>query len=240
MYDIHSHLLVGIDDGPATIEDAILLAEAAVLEGVTHSIITPHQHNGMWQNDKATVLKKFDELQNALEDVNSSLKIRPSQEIQIQSYFMDEFNRGEYLPLDGSGKYYLIEFPWRGFPDYSEDYLQQLIDKGITPVIAHPERQRAFSENLPRLEKLIEMGCVAQLTATSLVEPRHQRALEASHTMIERGLIHVVASDAHHIIERPHNLVKAYDEIDRLYGVHQLDKFIANAQAIYEGNPVQV
>lgn len=240
MYDIHSHLLVGIDDGPATIEDALLLAEAAVLEGVTHSIITPHQHNGMWQNDKATVLKKFDELQKALQDVNSLLKIRPSQEIQIQSYFMDEFNRGEYLSLDESGKYYLIEFPWHGYPDYSEPYLQNLIDQGITPVIAHPERQRAFSENLPRLEKLIEMGCIAQLTATSLVEPRHQRALEASHKMIERDLIHVIASDAHHIIERPHNLIKAYDEIDRRYGVDKLDQYRTNAQAIYEGNKIKI
>ncbi|MBG9982726.1 hypothetical protein HZY86_06335 [Aerococcaceae bacterium DSM 111020] len=238
MYDIHAHFLVGIDDGPATIEDAIELADAAVQEGITHVIVTPHHHNGMWQNHKEQVMEKFDQFSQALSDVGNPLVLRPSQEIQIQSYFFDEFNDGQYLSLDDSGKYYLIEFPWRSYPDYSEPYLQQLVDQGITPIIAHPERQRAFSEHPERLERLIDMGCIAQVTATSLVEPTHQRALDASYQMIRDGLIDVIASDAHHVIERPHNLNLAYDKIEQTFGEDTVKRFKLNAKAIFEGTKI--
>lgn len=239
MYDIHSHLLFGIDDGPATIEDTLNLVEAAINEGITHAVLTPHHHNGMFKNEKERVLKKYEHLQSVLTSIDSPLKIRPSQEVQLQSFFLDEFYEDKYLSLDENGKYYLIEFPWNDYPSFTQEYLQELINQNITPIIAHPERQRAFSENMHRLEKLVEIGCIAQLTSTSLVEPRHQRALDASYKMIEAGLIHVIASDAHHIVNRPHNLKAAYQRVQELYGDKQEALFKENAQAIFEGRPIK-
>ncbi|MGX7106564.1 tyrosine-protein phosphatase [Hutsoniella sourekii] len=235
MYDIHSHLLPGIDDGPSDWTESLELAQAAVDEGIDHIILTPHHRNGMWNNERDQVLTLGDEFKNRLAQAGLEIDVLISQEVQINPNYLKEFQAGSYLPLDSRGNYYLVEFPWGETPDYAESYLKQMVDEGVTPIIAHPERQRAFRHNLPLLHRLIDLGCLAQLTASSLVGSYGDEIRIASHNMLKQGLVHLLASDSHNTYQRPFNLQAGYQILAESYGEAQVQRFLDNAAKVYHG-----
>lgn len=240
MIDLHTHLIPNVDDGADSIEETIRLAKAAVNEGIEHVVLTPH-HNRYWvENEKNKVLKLTKKVEKVIENAEIPLTVSASQEIRMNEEFSDELFAGNYLPLDKKGKYYLVEFSWREFPSFAKTYLQRMIDAGIVPVIAHPERQRPFLDDPQILRDLIEMGCISQITATSIVGGYTEEIREASHKMMKENLIHVIASDAHNVISRPFNIVNALEIIEEEYGSAYKEYLVANAENIFlskEVNP---
>ena len=125
------------------------------------------------------------------------------------------------------------------FPTFARPYLQAMLNAGITPVIAHPERQRPFVEEPGLLKELIDMGCISQITATSLVGGYSEEIRRISHDMLEANLIHVIASDAHNIVERPFNFSSALDVLANEYGTDFKNNLVDNAGKIYQGQPIE-
>lgn len=238
LIDIHTHLIPNVDDGADSIDETLRLARAAVKEGIEHIVLTPH-HNRYWvTNEKAKVEKHFEEVEQAIQTANIPLTVSPSQEIRMNEEFSEELFAGNYLSLDGEGKYYLVEFSWNEFPSFARQYLQEMLDAGITPVIAHPERQRPFLEDPSLLRSLIEMGCISQVTATSIVGGYTEEIRQAAHEMMQENLIHVIASDAHDTVHRPFNLVNALEVLDSEYGTEYKNYLIDNARKIFKGEPL--
>lgn len=239
MIDIHTHLIPNVDDGADSMEETLRLAHAAVEEGVNHVILTPH-HNRYWvTNEKDKVLKLTEKVERAIQKADIPLTVSPSQEIRMNEEFLEELFAGNYLSLDGHGKYYLVEFSWSDFPSYARSYLQEMLDANIIPVIAHPERQRPFLDDPNLLRELIEMGCISQVTASSIVGDYTEEIRKAAHDMMAANLIHVIASDAHDTIERPFNLVKALEIIEKDYGVNYKNYLMNNAEKIYTGQDIK-
>lgn len=239
MIDIHTHLIPNVDDGADSIEETIRLARAAVAEGINHTILTPH-HNRYWvTNEKDKVLELTKKVGKAIQDAEIPLTVSPSQEIRMNEEFSEELFANNYLPLDSKGKYYLVEFSWNEFPTFAHAYLQEMIDADIIPVIAHPERQRPFLEDPDLLKGLIDMGCISQVTATSIVGGYTEEIRQAAHYMMEENLIHVIASDAHDTVERPFNLVNALTILENDYGTDYKDYLINNATKIFKGEDIE-
>lgn len=239
MIDIHTHLIPNVDDGADSIKETLRLAQAAVEEGITHTILTPH-HNRYWvTNEKDKVLKRTKEVEQVIQEANIPLTVSPSQEIRMNEEFSEELFAGNYLSLDRGGQYYLVEFSWRDFPSFARSYLQEMLDAGIIPVIAHPERQRPFLDNPNLLKELIEMGCISQVTASSIVGDYSEEIRQAAHYMMEENLIHVIASDAHNTVERPFNIKKALKILDEVYGTAYKDYLVNNAEKIFKGQEVK-
>lgn len=240
MFDIHTHLIPNVDDGAQSMEETIQLARAAIEEGIEHLVLTPH-HNQYWvKNEKDKVLRLTEEIRQVLKEENIPLSVAPGQEIRMNEEFMDDLTAGNYLSLDGAGKYYLVEFSWRSMPVFAKSYLQQMLDLEIIPVIAHPERQRPFLDHPELLVELIDMGCIAQVTATSVIGGYTQEIKEAAFQMIEQKLVHVIASDTHNLHERPYNLVKAAKVLENNFGLEHKDVLFNNAKNIVEGKPIEV
>lgn len=239
MIDLHTHFIPNVDDGSDSIEESVRMARLAVKEGVSHAVLTPH-HNRHWvTNPKDKVLKLIGELEDAVEAAGIPLTFSPSQEIRMNEEFLDELFAGNYLPLDETGKYYLVEFSWGDFPIFAKEYLEKMIAADIVPVIAHPERQRAFLDEPELLPSLIKMGCIAQVTATSVIGGYNEEIEEAAHLMIQKDLIHTIASDAHNTTERPFNLQAAIKRIEKDYGVEYKDNLVDNARRIFEGKEIE-
>jgi protein-tyrosine phosphatase len=239
LIDIHTHLIPNVDDGADSIEETLRLAQAAVDEGINHTILTPH-HNRYWvTNEKDKVIKLTKKVEEAIQTADIPLTVSPSQEIRMNEEFSEELFAGNYLSLDGAGKYYLVEFSWNEFPSFAPVFLQEMIDADITPVIAHPERQRPFLEDPELLKGLIEMGCISQVTATSIAGGYTEEIRLAADSMMKENLIHVIASDAHDTVERPFNLTNALDILESNYGVAYKDYLIDNAEKIFKGQAVQ-
>ncbi len=238
MIDIHTHLIPNVDDGADSIEETLRLAQAAVDEGINHTVLTPH-HNRYWvTNEKDKVIKLTKQVEKAIQAADIPLTVSPGQEIRMNEEFSEELFAGNYLSLDGEGKYYLVEFSWNEFPSFAPTFLQEMIDADITPVIAHPERQRPFLENPELLRDLIEMGCISQVTATSIAGGYTEEIRVAADDMMKENLIHVIASDAHDTVVRPFNLTNALDILESNYGTAYKDYLINNAEKIFKGQAV--
>lgn len=239
MIDIHTHLIPNVDDGADSEEETIRLAKAAIEEGIHHTILTPHHNLNWFKNEKDKVIKLTKKVEEILEEANVPLNVSPSQEIRMNEEFIDELLAGNYLPLDKEGKYYLVEFSWGDFPSFGKDYLQQMLDNDIIPIIAHPERQKAFLEDANLLKELIDMGCLSQVTATSIVGGYSERVRQAAHDMMQANLIHVIASDAHNVTERPFNFTSALKVLEEEYSSDYKEYLVSNAEKIINSQPIE-
>lgn len=239
MIDIHNHLLVGADDGPATEENALNLLRQAQENGITDIIVTPHHYSGDFVNPKSKILTNMAYLENIINENNINIRVYPGQEIRINGDLVEELESGVNLSLNHSS-YVLVEFPFTEVPNYAEKLFFDLQMKGYTPVIAHPERCRPLKDNPEKLYDFIEKGALAQITATSVAGKLGEGLQEASLKMIENHLIHIVGSDAHHAENRPFMLKEAYEVIEEELGTSYVDYLKFNAEAILHNKEVKV
>jgi protein-tyrosine phosphatase len=220
MIDIHCHMLPGIDDGAQTLQDSIALAKAAVDNGITHAVCTPHIHFGRYDNTRETISQASTTLRNALIDHNINLAISAAAEVRFDVEILSAIDRNE-IPFLGEwygDKILLLEFPHGDFPIGAAKLTRWLLDNEIRPMIAHPERNKGLLERPEKLSPLLEQGCLLQLTAASVIGDFGPKAEKMALSLIAEGLATVVATDAHHIKKRPPLLRQAYDIVSKYEG----------------------
>ncbi|AMQ21849.1 tyrosine-protein phosphatase [Geobacillus sp. JS12] len=237
MIDIHSHILPGVDDGAAAMENAIAMAQAAAKEGITTIIATPHHQNGTYENPRPAVLSLAAELNDELKRRGIDLTVLPGQEVRIHGDLLDGLARGEVMTLADTS-YMLIEFPPDHVPKYAEHLLFDAQVKGFIPIIAHPERNAEIIETLERLYQLVKRGALAQLTASSITGHFGKKIKTFSFQLIEANLAHFIASDAHNTKTRPFRLREAYEVIRKEYGTDMVYYFQENAELLVRGQAV--
>jgi protein-tyrosine phosphatase len=207
--DLHFHCLPGIDDGPVTWQEAVALCREAASQGTTTLVATPHVLRDDWINDDPAVRDDM------LFELNTLLEGLPvvlaGCEYLFSSNVLQLLERGQWSPLTRlhESRYLLIEFRTAAVPADAESIFHELSLLDVTPVVAHPERHSIFAADPSRLERLVALGAVAQLTAGSLLGDFGSSALAACHRLFGLGLVHLVASDAHSLERRPPRLAQA-------------------------------
>ena len=239
MIDLHCHLLPGIDDGARTLEDSLAMAELAIAEGITHILVTPHHKNGSYENVKTVIEKKTAELQAEFDKRDIALTLFPGQEVRLNGELLTDVYNDEILFADLDNQYLLIEFPTLSIPHYAESLCFQLHQKGITPVIVHPERNQAVIADPNTLLPFIERGALAQLTASSYVGIFGKEIAELSSRLIEANLVHIIASDAHNTRGRSFHMREAFVKLEAEFGGERVLDFQQNAKAIINGDMIQ-
>lgn len=202
MVDLHCHLLPLVDDGPASVEQALLLAEQASNEGVTRIIATPHLFHPQFETTDVDVRLTVAELNVLLKQRNIPITVYPGHEVRLTGELIEEVKTGAVLPLADS-RYLLVEFPSTGIPSYARQVFAELISDGYIPVIAHPEKNKAIIQNPTLLFDLISNGAISQVTCASLIGKYGKDVQRFAVALLENGLAHLVASDAHHLEKRP-------------------------------------
>lgn len=196
MIDLHSHILAGLDDGARDLEESLAIARASIAGGVEAIVATPHVRDdypttpdGM----EAAVAK----LRARLEDEGLSIRILTGGEIAfdwLERLSMEDLGR---FGLGGNPGYALIETPYDDLPFNLEERFIRLRSAGVTPVIAHPERNEEIQRDPERLAGLVEDGALVQVTVGSLTGRFGKRVRRTTKAFVEAGLVHVVASDEH-------------------------------------------
>lgn len=208
MIDVHCHLLPGVDDGPATMEDALALARLSVANGVRAAICTPHVYPGRWNNGKANLWPVFNAFRAELAAHEIALDLRLGGEVRVTDRLLDQLDSGD-LPLMGEIKDYrivLLEMPDAVVPVGLPILVRQLMYQRIRPMIAHPERNKGVMTRPEYAKELSRMGCLLQITAGSLVGQFGRRIEKLSHDLVEQDLVYLVASDCHNVAARVPNL----------------------------------
>lgn len=215
MIDLHCHILAGIDDGAESMDASLAMAREAVDQGITHILCTPHHNNGRYENPKATVISTVALLQAELDQRNLPLTLLEGQEVRITGELLEEIKKDRILFTDLADTYLLIEFPTMDVPAYTEDLFFELRALGKVPVIVHPERNAKFREDPNRLIPYLEMGCLAQLTAPSIVGSFGKSIQKTAKTMVKHNLVQMVASDAHGVNKRTFYMKEAYEAVGK-------------------------
>jgi protein-tyrosine phosphatase len=196
MIDLHSHILRGIDDGATSIADSLEIARAAVADGITAIAGTPHVRDD-WPTEVGVMEDRVAELRAELEQERIPLDVLPGGEIALEwipRLSEDDLRR---FGLGGNPRYVLIETPYYGWPLALPDSLFSLREAGFTPVLAHPERNTEVQAHPGGLGRLVEAGVLVQVTAASIDGRIGKRAQSCARQLIDSGLAHMLASDAH-------------------------------------------
>ncbi|MFD1772542.1 tyrosine-protein phosphatase [Paenibacillus rhizophilus] len=237
MIDIHSHILPFADDGASDWEDALAMARDAHKDGIHTVVATPHHANGQYLNPADGVLDGVERMNEKLRLEGIPLNVLPGQEIRVYGNLLDDLESGILLPL-ASSRYILLEMPSSRVPSRMEELCHELVIQGYVPVIAHPERNAEIAAHPERLQRLVEIGALGQLTAQSLTGVFGGKLQKLSLELCRRNTIHAVASDAHDGGTRSFSLSQAYQVIDKLLGGETSDYFRKNAQNIVGNSPI--
>jgi protein-tyrosine phosphatase len=235
--DIHTHILPGLDDGAEGYDDALNMARAAVSEGITTIIATPHHANGSYTNLAADVRGHVQSLNERFRAENVPVAITTGQEIRVHDDLLEAWQRQELLTLADS-RYILLELPSSRIPRVTRELIHELLIMNVHPIIAHPERNAEIVQHPERLAELVEAGAYAQVTTHSLLGGFGKRIEQSSWKLLRMGVIHTVSSDAHHIVRRGFRLREAYDAIERTLGEQWVERLQSNARQVVENGQI--
>jgi len=227
MVDLHCHILPGLDDGPATIEESIAMAESAIADGITHVVATPHS-SSRYFFDFLRVRRLRDELQARIGD---RLKIATGCDFHLNLENLESFRKDPRHYCINQRDFLLVEFNEFSIPPAMDQMLHEIQLAGVRPVITHPERNGILRAHPERLRKWVRRGCFAQVTGGALTGGFSVGSQEDALRWIGEGLIHFVASDAHNLRSRPLCLQPAYDAVVDRFGQEK-------ARALFQDNPL--
>jgi len=213
--DLHCHMLPGIDDGSREMEQSLAMARIAVADGISTTVVTPHHLNGVYSNPAQRIRAGIEQLNEALQKAGIGLNILPGCELHLTPELPAELDRGTALTIANQGKAALVELPVHTVPMGAEHLLEQLLAMGLTPVIAHPERNSELRRTPQRLGEWVQMGCLGQVTVQSCTGRFGEVVQQSAKFMVQSGYIHVAASDAHRDRRRVPELTPAREPISK-------------------------
>ncbi len=203
MIDLHSHILPGLDDGPESLEKALKMAEAAVQDGISVVVATPHCNNGVYRLSPERILYEVNRLKESLEESRIPLKVLPGADVHISVDLLEDVKAGNIMTVNNNQRYLMLELPELGVPAHLPDFVWELKLNGFTPIFTHPERNAAIQDDINVLHDLITHGALCQVTAMSLTGGFGKRARKCALSLLKHSLVHVIATDAHSVRRRP-------------------------------------
>ena len=195
-YDIHCHILPGIDDGARDMDESIQMALLAEQDNIEIAVATPHHIPRSNLSGKRELEHLVTKINRAITKNEIQLTVVSGQENKITDDLLGSIKKEDSL-LIGSSNYILVEAPFIDFPDYIHETLSDLLDQNIRPILAHPERNALIQQDLSLLEKLKDKGILIQSNTGSFIGHYGNESEATVKNMLENNLIDVVASDAH-------------------------------------------
>ena len=226
MIDIHCHLLPEVDDGPKSWEMAVEMCRMAVADGITHSVATPHA-NDRYAYDRVYLCGLLEQLK---QKVGPELQLTLGCDFHLSFENLERVLEHPHTYTIGETNYLLIELSNYSVPTQLAECFTRLGDRGLTPILTHPERNPILQQTPQRILEWAEQGCLMQVTASALTGFWGERPEIVARWLLERSAVHVLSSDAHDTKRRVPNLAVGYAAAEKIVGA-------AYAEALVEGNP---
>lgn len=198
MLDVHVHALPGVDDGPADLEGSLELVRAAARDGVRAIVATPHLRWDFPLVHVEALARGCAELQAAIRHARLPVTIFPGAEVDLGWAAEATAADLRLASLGQRGRDLLVETPYGALHDDFEMRLFELVVRGFRVTLAHPERNATLRQDVDRLAGLVQRGVLVQLSSGSLVgDSARPPVRRFARELLDRGLAHVIASDAH-------------------------------------------
>ena len=235
LVDIHSHVLHSLDDGAKTLDQSLAMLRLAAESGTTDLVATPHA-NLTYKFDPARIRERVAEIAAA----NPPVRLFTGCDFHLSYDNIQDAieNPSKYTIHQQS--YLLVEFSDLLIFRNTQEIFDRLQDAGMHPVITHPERNGLLRQRLEQIESWVDNGALVQVTAQSLLGDFGRRAVEFSRTLLDRGLVHFIASDGHDCEHRPPRMDLAHRWLVKHYGEALADALCKkNPAATLTGDPLE-
>lgn len=210
MIDLHSHLLPGIDDGAPDLETSLEMARLAVADGIRVMACTPHIMPGYYDNTGPQIRSAVKELQAHLDASDIPLTLVHGADVHLVPDLAGGLKAGRLLTLANS-RYFLFEPPHNTAPPRLPEAVFDVMAAGYHPIITHPERLRWIEDHYDTMRLLVDRGAWMQLTAGSVTGRFGKRVQYWAERMLDEGLVHILATDAHNVRNRSPKLSHAVE-----------------------------
>ncbi len=242
MIDIHNHMLPAVDDGAKSEDMALSMLKEAVRQGVNHLVLTPHLYEvdiikgtGEWKTKIETATRTVMQL---IATHNLPVEVSVAAEVRYQDMLPIIL---EELDVLIGGKYLLLEFAFHSVPNNLDRIVYDIMRKGITPIIAHPERIKPWQRDPQQLESLINMGCPTQLDIGSFLGSLGPNSEKLANYLFDRDAVHIVGSDSHNLDSRALYSKPGYDWLSERYDTEYADLLLKiNPGKILRGEHINV
>ena len=202
LYDIHCHILPGVDDGAKNMDIALALIEKEIEAGVETIILTPHFRKEMFEPDMEDIWNAYDEL--LYETLYKNIRLYLGCEFHANMEMVETLDN-DLRPTLADSRYVLTEFAHNSTRAFMKERADALLMSGYRPIIAHIERYRATRKDFDLIEDLIEMGCEVQVNADAIIGRDGLGAQRFCKKLMQEDMLHYVGSDTHNLRGRaPH------------------------------------
>lgn len=225
-WDIHNHLLPGLDDGSSCLQETLELLQMEYDQGIRNIIFTPHYRTGMFQiseEDRIQVYREVKKhIQSSCQTTMPDLQLYFGCELHMHPRKQELYEKRAFrMPGD---RVVLTEFAYQDTCSTIKEIIRPILEKGYRCIIAHAER---YSMKDAEIGKLHDMpGVFIQVNAGSILGREGFRQKLFARKLIEKGYVDFIASDAHTVRERPAELGICGDWIRKKYGEEKNEELL--------------
>ena len=223
LFDLHCHIIPGIDDGSPDLETSLAMARMSAAEGVRIIACTPHIFPGVYDNSGPDIRRRVEALQSQLDAAGVDCRLVVGCDAHIAPDLVGKLRSGLVLGV-GDSRYVLVEPPHHVLPPNVDRLFFDLLAAGYVPILTHPERMSWANDDF--LYRLIQSGTWMQVTGGSILGGFGQRAKRQAEKMLSQGWVHIVASDAHNVTQRPPAMGQAFRALCDLVGLDEAENLV--------------
>jgi len=224
-FDIHCHILPGVDDGAKNMEETRRMLLIAYEEGIRIVVATPHFIVGS-KNTKVENLKViYEEVKQIAESALKEFHIILGNELFYCPDIIEALKKGEALTIDDT-RYILVEFlPSATFREI-RDGLNHCIYSGYIPILAHAERYQCLNKDYKLVNNFIKLGAYIQINISSMLKGHSNTSRKLCEKLLEREWVHFLGTDAHGINERPLRVGEVTTYLAKKYGQNTIRRLL--------------
>lgn len=194
--DMHCHIIPHVDDGARTSRQAIKMISIAYENGIRTMIATPHYEIGHYDDNKELIIKNFNKIKKLVATKYPDFKIYLGNEIFFSYGVVENLDKGDIFSMAGSG-YVLVEFSPNDSYNYIRKSLNEIINGGYIPILAHVERYEEVISSFDNVEELVDAGAYMQVNARTMAGNMGIMLRRKVLKLIKNDLIHFISTDTH-------------------------------------------
>ena len=220
MIDLHGHYLPWVDDGAGSLEEALRMLRMAEADGIRSAVLTPTIDCARAPVTRAELERKFAAFAQLVQRRGIHMRLSLGAEIVHRAGVVEAVDRGE-IPFIGEWegrRVLLLRWAEDFIPIGAIGTVQQLLARGILPMLAHPERNPGVIRSPASLDLFLCDGCLVQVDAGSVLGWHGPEVRETAFRLIETGRVTVMASGAADASTRPPMLRAARDVVAQRFG----------------------
>lgn len=214
-FDIHCHLLPGVDDGSQDMEETLEMLHIAAEEGITDMIFTPHYKQGHVGTPRKMIETMIDRVRQAAKAEGIDIRIYPGTEIYYNSSLEEKLESG-WLSRMNDTDYLLLEFsPFETYP-YIKNAMDDIFSLGYHPILAHVERYQCMLGSVDNVRTLHQMGVQIQVNAGSIAGDYGFKVKHFLKKLLKNQLVDYVGTDSHNTTGRKPAMEKCAETIRKI------------------------